>query len=866
MPGDSFFLVSIEEEMERSYLDYAMSVIVSRALPDVRDGLKPVHRRILYAMKEAGYDYSKPWRKSARIVGDVMGKYHPHGDSAIYDALVRMAQDFSMRLPLIDGQGNFGSMDGDPPAAMRYTEARLASVTSALLGDIAADTVEFRPNYDGSAKEPEILPAVFPQLLINGSTGIAVGMATSIPPHNLGEVVDACKLLLNEPDVSDRELYKVLPGPDFPTGASIMGRAAIGGIYGSGSGSIKLRSEVRVEERPGGRNLVITEIPYQVNKSRLLERIAECVRGKVVKDISNIRDESDRHGVRVVIELKKGAIAELALNKLYRLTPLESSIGVNLVALVGGRPELLSLRRILEEFLQFRENVVYRRTVCFLRRARRKAHRLIGLSVAIANLDEIIILIRTSGDVAAARKRLCERVWNAEAASPILTLAEDDGPPSAAAYKLSQEQADAILGLRLQKLTALERGKIAEELRQLGDEIKGYLKILGNRRNLLDLIIGEMDELREKFATPRRTKLLDAEGEVDDEDLIERRQMVVTLTHRGYIKRTAQDVYRSQRRGGVGRAGMSLTDNDFVADLYVVNTHTTVLFFSSIGKVYSLKVYNLPELEPRTRGRPLVRLLSVESDEKINILLPFTDNRLGEGSFIILATKGGLVRKSAAAEFDSVRRSGKKAMKFKNEGDRVVGAAFAKDRDQVFLATRFGKAIRFAVGELRTFGGLNTGGVKGINLAKGDEVVSMAIITAEVGTEKLLLTVASNGLGKLSAAEDYRPQRRGGSGLKNLNLAASAEVVATVPVERSGGIMLITNEGQLLRCPLKGIRRLKRITRGVTLQRLRKKEKVISATAIPEDVAGDKNDNGGENEDKGEGRGKNGVGGDGWRQ
>lgn len=860
----NFSFISIEEEMERSYLDYAMSVIVSRALPDVRDGLKPVHRRILYAMKEAGYDYSKPWRKSARIVGDVMGKYHPHGDSAIYDALVRMAQNFSMRLPLIDGQGNFGSMDGDPPAAMRYTEARLASVTSALLGDISADTVEFRPNYDGSTKEPEILPAVFPQLLVNGSTGIAVGMATSIPPHNLGEVIAACKLLVANPDASDDELYEVLPGPDFPTGASIMGRAAIRKIYATGNGSLKVRAEVQVEERSGGgRNLVVSEIPYQVNKSRLLERIAECVRGKIIKDISNIRDESDRHGVRVVIELKRGAIAELVLHNLHRFTPLETSVGVNLVALVNGRPELLNLRQILKEFLEFRENIIYRRTVHFLRQARQKAHRLIGLSVALANLDEIIALIRSSGDTQTARNRLCKKTWNAADVAAILRLAQDGEPPSVGAYKFSEEQANAILALRLQRLTALERDKIEADLKQTAAEIEEYLQILADRPKLLDLLVKEMDEINDKFADPRRTKLLEAEGEVDDEDLIERRQMIVTLTHRGYIKRTAQDVYRSQRRGGVGRAGMSLTDDDFVADLYGVNTHTMVLFFSSIGRVYSLKVYNLPELEPRTRGQPLVRLLSVEGDEKINILLPFTDDRRGEGSFVILATKGGMVRKSAAADFESVRRNGKKAIKFKTEGDRIVGADFATDADQVFLATRLGKAIRFKVSEMRTFSGLDTGGVRGIKLADGDSVISMAIIAAEAEAERLLLTVASNGFGKLSAAADYRSQHRGGVGLKNLNLTKSAEVVASLPAERKNEIMLITNEGQLLRCPLKGIRKIGRVTRGVTLQRLKEKERVISATVLSENddelTADDGNANGNAN---GNGNGGNNNGKD----
>ncbi len=825
--------VSIEEEMERSYLDYAMSVIVSRALPDVRDGLKPVHRRILYAMKEAGYDHTKPWRKSARIVGDVMGKYHPHGDSAIYDALVRLAQDFSMRLPLIDGQGNFGSMDGDPPAAMRYTEARLASVTTALLGDINADTVDFRPNYDGSAKEPEILPAVFPQLLVNGSTGIAVGMATSIPPHNLGEIIDACKLLINDPDVDDGELYKILPGPDFPTGAAILGRGRIARIYSGGNGSLRVRAEVETEERQGGgQNLVVGEIPYQVNKSRLLERIAECVRDKTIGDISNIRDESDRHGVRVVVELKRGAAAELTLNQLYRFTPLETSIGVNLVALVNGRPELLTLRQILREFLQFRENVVHRRTVFFLRRARSKAHQLIGLSVALANLDEVISLIRKSGDTAIARRKLCEKTWDASTVASILALAEGGKSPKAKTYKLSEEQANAILALRLQKLTALERDKIEQELSQTVAEIKSYLAILGERRKLLELIIAEMDELKEKFATPRRTKLLEAEGDVEDEDLIERRQMVVTMTHRGYIKRTAQDTYRTQKRGGVGRKGMSLGDEDFVADLYVVNTHTTVLFFSSIGKVYSLKVYNLPEMEPRTRGRPLVRLLAVEGEEKINTLLPFTEEHKGEEWFIILSTRNGLVRKSAAAAFESVRRNGKRAISFKNADDKVVGAAFARNKDQVFLATRLGKAIKFKVEDLRTFGGLNTSGVRGVKVTEGDEVVSMAVIEADAEKESLILTVASNGLGKLSTAADYRPQNRGGVGLKNLQLVKGAEVVASLPVDEDGEIMLITDKGQLMRSPLKGIRTLGRITRGVKLKAMSKEERVISATAI----------------------------------
>ena len=823
--------IHLEEEMERSYLDYAMSVIVARALPDVRDGLKPVHRRILYAMKEAGYDHTKPWRKSARIVGDVMGKYHPHGDSAIYDALVRMAQNFSMRLPLIDGQGNFGSMDGDPAAAMRYTEARLGAITTALLGDIGSATVDFRPNYDGSTKEPEVLPACFPQLLVNGSTGIAVGMATSIPPHNLGEVLDACILLINNPDASNQDIYKVLPAPDFPTGAKILGTDAIKAIYEKGNGSIKVRAEIKTER--DGSDLVITEIPYQVNKSRLLERIAECVRDKTIGDISHIRDESDRHGVRVVLELKRGALDSLVLNKLYRHTPLETSIGINLVALHKGAPGVMSLREMLTAFLEFRENVIYRRTVYFLRQARSKAHKLIGLSVALANIDEVIALIRSCGDTESARQKLCGRKWNAKQIASILALAVDGEPPPADAYILSEEQANAILALRLQRLTALERDKIEEDLKQTSAQITEYLEILGNRQKLLGIMATEMEEIKAKFANPRRTELLAFEGTMADEDLIERKQMIVTLTHRGYIKRTAQDTYRSQRRGGVGRTGMVTADNDFVVDVYGVNTHTMVLFFSSIGKVYSLKVYNLPELEPRAKGQPLVRLLSVEGDEKINILLPFTEDK--KDGFIILATKYGFVRKSSAGDFEAVRRNGKKAIKFKSDQDCIVGAAFAKDSDDVFLATRLGKSIRFNVSGLRTFSGLDTGGVRGINLAEGDWVISMAIISSK---EELLLTAASNGLGKLSSAEDYRTQARGGKGIKNLNLAKNAEVVASLQVERQSDIMLITNEGQLLRCPLKDVRKTGRVTRGVKLlnikDSLEESSKVISVARISE--------------------------------
>ena len=877
--------------MRRSYLDYAMSVIVARALPDVRDGLKPVHRRILFAMKESGYDSTKPFRKSARIIGDVMGKYHPHGDSAIYDAMVRMAQDFSMRLPLIAGQGNFGSMDGDPPAAMRYTEARLAPVAETLLEDIDKETVDFQASYDDSGIEPVVLPARFPNLLVNGAGGIAVGMATNIPPHNLGEIIDATCALIDNPATTPQQLQEIVPGPDFPTGAIILGRNGIRSAYELGRGSIVIRARTRFEEIRGREAIIVTEVPFQENKARLLERIADVVREKRVEGIAELRDESDRDGVRVVIELKRDAMPEIVLNQLYKFTPLQTSFGVNALALNGGRPQMMTLKDMLEAFIRFREEVITKRTRFELAKARDRAHVLVGLAIAVANLDPVIALIRKAPDPAAAREELMARDWPIADLMPLLELVDEPDRVSASGtYRLSEIQARAILALTLQRLTGLERTKISDELKDVTDKIQEYLALLDSREKLYALMRTELVEIRERFATPRRTEIQDNEFEQDIEDLIQREDMVLTVTHAGYIKRVPVSAYRAQRRGGKGRSGMATHDEDFVENVFVVNTHTPVLFFSSRGMVYKLKVYRLPLGTPQARGKALVNLLPLSEGETITTLMPLPEDETTWSTFsVMLATQRGNVRRNQLSDFVNVNVNGKIAMKFEgeDEGDRLIAVQVCTDEQDVVLATRDGKVIRFPVADVRVFASRSSTGVRGIRLAEGDEVISMSLLNSERITteerdaylrqrrlmrqiengeeespgeeaaaemplaaerfaemaerEEVLLTVASSGFGKRTSAYDYRITARGGKGIDLMDLGrGDAKVAGAFPVRDSDEVMLVTDGGQLIRFAVGDVRMAGRTTRGVKLFSVGDGERVVSVTRLAvDDEAGD---------------------------
>ena len=885
--------ITIEDEMRRSYLDYAMSVIVSRALPDVRDGLKPVHRRILHSMNENGYDWNKPYRKSARVVGDVIGKYHPHGDQSIYDALVRMAQDFSMRLPLLDGQGNFGSVDGDPPAAMRYTEVRMGKPAHALLEDIDKDTVDFQDNYDNSEREPTVLPARFPNLLVNGAGGIAVGMATNIPPHNLGEVVDATIAVMENPAINFEELNQIVPGPDFPTGGIILGRSGIRAAQSTGRGSVVMRGKVTIEEiRKDREAIIIHEIPYQVNKASMIEKIAELVREKRIEGISDIRDESDRHGMRVVIEIKRDAVGDVVLNQLYKFSQLQTSFGVNSVALTGGRPEMMTLKDMLEAFVAFREEVVTRRTKFLLNKARDRAHILVGLAIAVANIDEVIHLIRHAPDPATAREQLMARDWPAKDMAPLIRLIADprhqlkeDG-----SYRLSEEQARAILDLRLQRLTALGRDEISDELEKLGAEIKDYLEILGSRARVQQIIRDELTAVKTEFATPRRTEIADYLGDVDDEDLIAQEDMVVTVSHTGYIKRVPLTTYRAQRRGGKGRSGMQTKDEDFVTRLFVADTHTPVLFFSSRGMAYKMKVWKLPLAAPQARGKALINLLPLEEGERITTIMPLPEDENTWGELdVMFATTRGTVRRNKLSDFVEVRQNGKIAMKL-DEGDGIVGVETCTDSDDVLLTTAKGQAIRFKVTDVRVFAGRNSVGVRGISLADGDEVISMTVLrgfeataderaayiklrramegeeleaadgedegTADAGisqeryiemgaAEQFILTLSENGFGKRSSAYEYRVTGRGGKGITAMTVNdRNGDLVASFPVEETDQIMLVTDGGQLIRCPVNDIRIAGRSTQGVTVFRTAEDETVVSVSRISEDVNGDADDEG----------------------
>ena len=898
--------------MRKSYLDYAMSVIVSRALPDVRDGLKPVHRRIMHVMNESNYDWNRPYRKSARVVGDVMGKYHPHGDQAIYDAMVRMAQEFSMRLPLVDGQGNFGSMDGDPPAAMRYTEVRLQRVGRELLDDIDKDTVDFQPNYDETTKEPMVLPAKFPNLLVNGAGGIAVGMATNIPPHNLGEVIDACCAVLDNPDVSIDELMEIIPGPDFPTGGIIMGRQGLTSAFHTGRGSVVMRGRAAVEEiRKDREAIIVSEIPYQVNKSRMIERIAEMVRDKKIEGISDLRDESDRDGVRVVIEIKRDSLGEVVLNQLYRYSPLQTSFGVNTLALTNGKPELLNLKRILEAFIEFREEVIRRRTDFELNKARDRAHVLVGLAMAVANIDEVIALIRAAKDPVEAREGLMGRDWAATEVESLIELIDDpnhvvvDGR-----YRLSEAQARAILELRLQRLTGLEQVKIADELSELAAEIENYLDILRSPARIRKITRDEMQAVKEQFSTPRRTSIEESELDTDIEDLIQREDMVVTVSHTGYIKRVALSSYRAQKRGGKGRAGMSTRDEDFVSKVFVCNTHTPVLFFSSRGIVYRLKVYRLPEGNPQARGKALINLLPLVEGETITTVMPMPEDEESWGDlFIMFSTASGGIRRNRLSDFTNIMTNGKIAMKL-DDGDELIGVQTCSEEQDIMLAADSGKCIRFPVTEVRIFSGRTSTGVRGIRLADGQKIVSMTMIdhveletdirdaylrmskarrrlqgdeeengaeseSEETATEngheaasqhvtlgdeefealsereQFILTVTENGYGKRTSAFEYRTTRRGGQGVVNIATEGrNGAVAASFPVEDGDQMMLVTDGGKIIRSPVADIRIAGRSTQGVTLFDTADDEKVVSVAHLLESDEPEDADN--EEADEGE--------------
>jgi len=899
--------ITISDEMRRSYLDYAMSVIVSRALPDVRDGLKPVHRRILYAMREMGLNWNSKYVKSARVVGDVMAKYHPHGDMAIYDALVRMAQEWSLRLPLVDGQGNFGSMDGDPPAAYRYTECRLAKVTQYLVDDLDKETVDFHENYDGSEEEPVVLPAKFPNLLVNGAGGIAVGMATNIPPHNLGEVIDACMAMLENPEITLEELCQIVPGPDFPTGGTILGRGGILNAYHKSRGSIIMRARVHTEQiRKDREALVVTSIPYQINKKVMIEKIAELVREKKIEGIANVWDESNREGVRVVIELKRDAMADVVLNQLWRFSDLQSTFGANMIALNGGRPESLNLRDFIQAFTAFREEVVSKRTKYLLKKARNRAHTLVGLAIAVANIDEVIRLIRSSASPAEAKVGLMARTWPAKDMAPLIDLIADprhklseDGT-----YKLSEEQATAILALTLSRLTALGSGEISDELKKLAEEIKDYLEILSSRTRIVDIIKTELTDIKTEFATPRVTEILDVEGDLEDEDLIQREDCVVTVSLKGYIKRVPLSTYRAQRRGGKGRSGMSTRDEDVVTQLFLASTHTPVLFFSSRGMCYRMKVWRLPAGTPQSQGKALVNLLPLEAGEVITTILPLPEDTETWASLeLMFATMTGNVRRNSLTDFESINRNGKIAMKL-DEGDRIVGVEICRPDDDVLLTTAHGQAIRFAVDDVRVFKGRDSTGVRGVRLEDDDTVISMAILhhveatpdervaylkqasafrraqtgeadgdvpvetvvdaeegaagTAELtperfaelgGREQFILTVSQRGYGKRTSSYEYRISGRGGKGIAAMVVNdRNGPLVASFPIEQSDQIMLVTDAGQLIRTPVDEVRIAGRNTQGVRIFRTDAEEKVVSVERIPDDGTNGNGENGhGEN-------------------
>ena len=883
--------ISIIEEMQRSYLDYAMSVIVSRALPDVRDGLKPVHRRILHAMNEMGLSWNRSYRKSAGVVGEVMGKFHPHGDASIYDALVRMAQDWSLRDPLVDGQGNFGSIDGDSPAAMRYTECRLEKVTESLLEDIDKETVDFQDNYDGREQEPVVLPARFPNLLVNGSGGIAVGMATNVPPHNLAEVINGCIALIDNPAIDLPEMMEIIPGPDFPTGGIVLGRSGIYSAYSTGRGSILMRGKVAVESMRGDREaIIITEVPYQVNKATMIEKMADLVREKRIEGISDIRDESDRDGYRVVVELKRDAVADVIINQLYRFTPLQTSFGANMVALNGGKPGLLNLLDILRAFVSFREEVVSRRTKFLLRKARDRAHVLVGLAIAVANIDEIIALIRRAPDPATARDQLMERRWPANDVAPLITLIADPRHTlnDDNTYNLSEEQARAILDLRLQRLTALGRDEIADELNKIGVEIADYLEILASRLRIMGLVKDELIAIRDEFGTPRRTELTEGGADMDDEDLIAREDMVVTVSHAGYIKRVPLATYRAQRRGGKGRSGVTMKDEDFVTRLFVANTHTPVLFFSSRGIVYKEKVWRLPIGTPQSRGKALINMLPLEQGERITTIMPLPEDEASWANLdVMFATTRGTVRRNKLSDFVQVNRNGKIAMKLEEEGDEILSVDTCDEFDDVLLTAALRPVhpfprnrcacVRRAQLDRRAWHHIGSGGQDHLDVHSrscgckpcrtlglseagrgrtagtgrrrreeialvGEEATDVADLSPERyaelrDREETVLTVSEYGYGKRSSSYEFRVSGRGGKGIRATDTSKTDEIgklVALFPVEDADQILLVSDGGQLIRVPVNGIRVASRATKGVTIFNTADGEKVVSVEPISE--------------------------------
>ena len=882
---DNLVPINIEDEMKKSYLDYAMSVIVSRAIPDVKDGLKPVHRRILFSMHEAGIDYNKPHKKSARIVGDVMGKYHPHGDGAIYDSLVRMAQNFSLRLPLVDGQGNFGSMDGDSPAAMRYTESRLAKSAHELLADIDKDTVDFQDNYDGSEREPKVLPAKFPNLLVNGAGGIAVGMATNIPTHNLGEVIDAACAFIDNPDVTCDELLEHVPAPDFPTGGLILGRTGSRSALLTGRGSVIMRGRVNIEQMKNGReSIIITEVPYQVNKAKLVERIAELVHEKKIEGISDLRDETDKSGVRVVIELKKDAYSDVIINQLYSYTPLQTSFGVNMLALDNGQPKVMNLLDVIKCFINFREEVITRRSNFLLAKSRDKAHVLVGLFIAVCNIDQVISLIRSSKDPLEAKEKLLEKAWPAEEVRALIELVGDkqndiiDGK-----CKFTEAQVKAILEMRLQRLTGLEREKLSGELEHLSIEIKDFLEILSSRARLMSDLKQELIVVKEEFATPRKTEIEESEFEQDIENLIPKEDMVVTVTLGGYIKRVPLATYRAQRRGGKGRSGMSLRDEDVTTNLFIADTHTPILFFSNFGKVYKLKLYKIPVASAQAKGRALVNLLPLSEGEVITSLTPLNlDGKTYDSLNIVFATHKGNIRRNRLSDFESIQSNGKIAMKL-DEGDSLIGVAICEDSDHIFLASRSGNGLRFPVESVRVFKGRTSDGVRGMRLSEADNLVSMSILNAgEQSTEirdnylriplelrgqlklaidldeatkllvgiesslsaekiwemakieQFILSITENGFGKRSSAYEYRITNRSGSGVVNIITSErNGNVVASMPIIDDEQLVMITDKGTLIRCPVVDIRVIGRNTQGVVLFKTAGGERIMSTAKVP---------------------------------
>jgi DNA gyrase subunit A len=903
---DKMLPVSIESEMRKSYLDYAMSVIVSRALPDVRDGLKPVHRRILYAMHETGNDWNKAYRKSARIVGEVMGKYHPHGDSAIYDSMVRMAQWFSMRLPLVDGQGNFGSMDGDNAAAMRYTESRLTKSAHALLTDIDKGTIDFQANYDGSEQEPTVLPAQYPNILVNGAGGIAVGMATNIPPHNLGEVIDACCLYIDNKNVTIDEMMQVCPGPDFPTAGLIIGRAGSYNAAHTGRGSVIMRGKAEIEEiRAGRQAIIITEVPYQVNKAKMVERISELVKEKRIEGISDLRDESDKQGVRVVVEIKKDAVAEVVLNQLYSYTPLQTSFGVNLLAIDGGRPRLMNLKNVIEAFINFREEVITRRTLFLLNKARDRAHILIGLAIAVANIDEVIKVIRAAADPVIAKAELMGRSWQAHDVGALLALVDDSGNQIIDdQIKFTETQAKAILELRLQRLTGLEMGKIDGELKELAVEIADKLQILGDKVRLYSIMREELLQVKTEFATPRRSIFEESDSDIDMESLIQKEDMAVTVTLGGYIKRVPLSTYRAQRRGGKGKNAMTVRDEDITTDIFVTNTHTPVLFFSNLGKVYKLKVYRLPIGTPQSKGKALINIFPLAQGETITNFMPLPeDESKWDSMHIMFATASGNVRRNDLSDFHDIRSNGKIAMKL-DEGDKLIGVMTCNETDNVLLAAKSGKCVRFPIDAVRVFKSRTSDGVRGMRLSGEDSVISMSILGGVVTTaeeraaylkmanakrrqlgeeeletvavaidieeneggiteeitlseerfaeleqcEQFILTITENGFGKRSSAYEYRVTNRGGSGIVNIITSSrNGGVIASFPITEGEQVMLMTDKAKLIRTPVTQVRIAGRSTQGVTILKTAEAEKVVSVAAVKEEesVEGGEVDEGG---------------------